>query len=224
MDERKDIKGGVANELKKFFCKVSIYLGKGKEGLVHYSKVLTIKSDISLLKNDRRVVYRKVGEDAYKAIKEGRIDLPESKDAIEKIDRIEDSIKEKTQEIEKLGEEGHSRLTEKEIIKTEEVVEVKKNREEKAWEVSPIIRKKASPEKENKDVIEKLEQEAPSLNVEKEIKETNEEVEIKEEKEEKAQKKPSKTARKTTSGKKKKTRKTPTEKNCKEERKQRRKE
>ena len=144
MDERKDMKSGVVNELKKFFCKVSVYLEKGKEGLVHYSKVLTIKSDISLLKNDRRVVYRKVGEDAYKAIKEGRIDLPESKDAIEKIDRIEDSIKEKTKEVEKLGEEGHSLKAEKEIVKTKEEVEVKEDREEKAQKEPPIVTRKAT--------------------------------------------------------------------------------
>ena len=150
MNERKDIKEGVAGELTKFFCKTSVYLKKGRAGLVHYSKLLTIKSDISLLNSDKRVIYRKLGEEAYKAIKEGRIDLSESKVTIERIDRLEDSIKEKTDEIERLGQEGHSLKREKEIVKIKEEVEIKEEREGKVQGKPSVPIKIATPENEKK--------------------------------------------------------------------------
>jgi hypothetical protein len=133
MDERRDFTEGVAGEIKKFFCKIVVYFEKGRKGLVHYSKVLTIKSDISLLKNDRRVLLRKVGEEAYKAIKEGRIDLPESKVTLERIERIDNAIKEKTGEIEKIEKEEASPIIEKEIKETGEI----EKREEPLTEEPP---------------------------------------------------------------------------------------
>ena len=66
-------------------------------------------------------------------------------------------------------------------------------------------------EKEETDVVEKVGQVEPSLNVKKEIIQAKDEVK----KGEKVKKEPSKTARKTTSGEKKKTRKTTTRKTVK---------
>jgi cob(I)alamin adenosyltransferase len=65
---------------------------RGREELTKISRVGRLKLDLAQLQRDRRAVYRKLGEDTYKLLKEDRFAAADVESLLVRLDQANDQI------------------------------------------------------------------------------------------------------------------------------------
>src|SRR6266850_8375209 len=82
----------VRAKMEKVWSKALVALERGREELTKISKVGKLKFDLTRFQRDRLGLYRQLGEETYKLLKEGRFDVAEVERIIVRIDRISEQI------------------------------------------------------------------------------------------------------------------------------------
>ncbi len=140
----------------------------GKEELLRTSKMGKIRLEITGIKNRMGSKQKELGDEVYKLWLAKKVNIAELEGIFTELKQLDDEVKEKEGEIERLTEEKEREKESKESKKektkkaeNEEVVEEKKKAPAKPKKTVKTVKKEDKPEKEEKKE-EKEEEEKPN--------------------------------------------------------------